>query len=430
MNIYAWIGIIGILLFTYLPLCKKTNRTKKEFLKAAATTLVVLGILTAVLIFHINYLFALLVGFMIFILLDKKTYTKVRLIIYGSIALLIIITAYFLLRDNPDYVLNHLEKYPQMSSFYAAQNGDELIVYEADTVRPLASTVKILVAAEYAMQVEAGKQNPDAFIPLADLDRFYVRNTDGGAHASWLEALKDDEKIKDGKVTLHEVAKGMITYSSNANTDYLINVLGTHEIDNRAQQLGLTQHEPIYPLVGALLIPLETDAKTVESLESIPMEKYRQLAMELSGKMQTGEIQANELSYNASLDIQRVWSNRLIGATARDYGRLLNIISNDELPETAAGILRDLMEWPMEFNRDNAKRFRHLGAKGGSTAFILNDALYADELEGNQFVIVLLMDDLNLWQSFLLQHNMNSFESKFIGSETFRKKVMSVLGKG
>lgn len=68
-----------------------------------------------------------------------------------------------------------------------------------------------------------------------------------------------------------------------------------------------------------------------------------------------------------------------------------------------------------------------MSVKGGTMAYILNDAIYAEELNGNKFELVLIMDDLKFWQSLLLKQNVNSFESKFIGSEAYQRKVMEVL---
>ena len=74
-------------------------------------------------------------------------------------------------------------------------------------------------------------------------------------HMHGLKSMESEGKVNNNEVTLHDVAKGMVTYSSNANTDYLINLLGTDAINERAKSLGLTQHEEIYPIVSALLIP-------------------------------------------------------------------------------------------------------------------------------------------------------------------------------
>ena len=64
MNIYAWIGMLGIILFTLLPLLNKQKRTREEVQKAIVTVAIIIGIIIAVLIFDVNYLVALLFGFL------------------------------------------------------------------------------------------------------------------------------------------------------------------------------------------------------------------------------------------------------------------------------------------------------------------------------------------------------------------------------
>ncbi|WP_399630142.1 serine hydrolase [Sporosarcina sp. SG10008] len=433
MNTLSWIGMVGIVSLTLLPLVKKENRTKEEMRKAIVTVAIVLGIIITVLVFGVNYLLALIVGFFAMIVFDKKTYTKKRLIIYGSIILVLGIAGFAILRDNPEYVLNHLKDNPQTTSLYLAENGVELITYQSDVVRPLASTVKILIAAEYAMQINAGQLNKDISVPLADLNRYYLKNSDGGAHEEWLKAMQSEDKIKNNEVTLHDVAKGMATYSSNANTDYLIDLLGISAINERAKALGLTQHEEVYPIVSAVLIPNQiksesmNDKQLIKKLEAMSMDEYRTLAEELSEQMKEGTIQTGDMKYNSSRGVQKVWSDRLIGASASDYGKLLTVISNDQLPTTAAETIRDLLEWPMQLNESNHDRFVHLGAKGGSTAFILNDALYAENHNGDKIEIVFLIDDLNFWQGILVRKNASSFESKLRDSEDYRHEVQREL---
>lgn len=435
MNIYGWIGILGIMFFTLLPLLNKQKRTREEVQKAIVTVSILIGIIIAVIVFNVNFLVTLLFGFLGMILLDRKTYTKKRVMIYGTIALILGIAAYALFRDNSDYFIKHLKENPETTSFYLAENGEPVITYQSTFIRPLASTVKILIAIEYAMQVEENKIQKEQRIPLDDLNRFYLKNTDGGAHEGWLDALKQDGGIQNNEVTLHNVTKGMITYSSNANTDYLINLLGVDAINKRKTELGLTQHEEVYPIVGALFIPdfVQKDGMSekelIDVLQKMSMEDYRRLAQSRSLQMKSGEINTSETTFDLSADVQRVWSDRLIGASANDYGKLLALISNDELPPIAAKTIRDLMEWPMQLNKENHKRYAHIGTKGGSTLFVLNNAMYVENLNGNQYEVVFLFDDLNFIEHFLLRLNRNSFESKLLRDADYRDKVRDALIK-
>lgn len=429
---WAWIGLSGIVVLTLLPFLSKKQRSKEKIREAVITIFIVFSIIIAVLLFHVNYILALILGFIAFILLDKKTYTKKRLIIYGGIVLILFVTASFIFRDNPNYVLNHLKNNPDTTSLFVARNGEEIISYQADIVRPLASTVKIPIAIEYAFQVEEGLLDCQQLISLDELNKFYLKGTDGNAHEEWLKDIRANNKVKENQVTLHEIVKGMITYSSNANTEFLLHLLGVSEINKRINSLGLTDHEPIYPMVSPLLIPdyianESSKDEIIEALEAMPIERYRELATDLSNRMEASDIDIESYFYKHPLDIQKIWSDRLPGASASDYARLLAIISNDELPTEAAAIMRDVMEWLMEFNEANHDVYAHFGSKGGSTAFILNDALYAEDLDGNKTEIVLFTDQLNLWENIMIGHNMNSFIGNIIGNETYREEVKQEL---
>ena len=59
--------------------------------------------------------------------------------------------------------------------------------------------------------------------------------------------------------------------------------------------------------------------------------------------------------------------------------------------------------------------------------FVLNNAMYVEDLNGNQFEIVYLLDELNLLESFLIRKNRNSFEAKLINNVDFRKEVIQEL---
>lgn len=283
------------------------------------------------------------------------------------------------------------------------------------------------------MQVEENQLQKDMLVSLDDLSKFYLKNSDGGAHEAWLEAMKQSNKIQDNQVTLHDVAKGMITYSSNANTDYLMHLLEIEAINARKNEFGLEQHDDVYPIVGALYISdvVKTvemsDEELIQELKALSFNEYSTIAIQLSKKMQTGEFDLSEKTLELSSKLQKVWSDRLIGASANDYGKLLQLISNDKLPADAAEAMRDLMEWQMQLNKENKEHYLHLGSKGGSTMFVLNNAMYVEDLKGNQFEIVYLMDELNLLESYLIRKNRKSFEAKLINDIVFRKEVIQEL---
>ncbi|MFA1819088.1 serine hydrolase [Virgibacillus oceani] len=434
MNMYAWIGLAGIIIFTGLPLLIRSQRTKYNINQFIIAVIIVFGIMFFTEIMNISYILAFIAGFILFILFDKKTYTKKRMIIYGSsifaVIAIALIASYVFFKENPEYTLEHIKKNPENTSLYVSVNDKEMIAYQSNVVRPLASVVKIVIAVEYAYQIDHGDIQKDDMISLDHLDNYYIENTDGGAHETWLELLEEEGEIENNTVPLHDVAKGMITFSSNANTDYLIDLLGAGNINDRIAQLELQDHDDVLPIAGSLLAidevkqHNENDPQT--ELQNMPNEAYEALALQNSEKMKNNSISL-EGAQDLSLNEQRIWSDRLPNAPAESYGKLLQMIANESFPTEVSMIMRDLMEWPMEMVEGNKEHYHYLGAKGGSTAFVFNQAMYVEDLDGNKVELVILMDDLSIWESLMLQNHTNSFITEMVNNGEFREKVRAEL---
>ena len=347
-----------------------------------------------------------------------------------AIIILLVISAYMLFKSNPNYVLKHLEKNPENSALYVSVDNNEKIAYKADTPRPLASVAKIIIALEYAYQIENGDISEDETVPLSSLEAFYIEDTDGGAHEAWLEEMKEEDNIHEESVRLHDVASGMITYSSNANADFLIDLLGEENINQRMEELEL-EHDPIVPFTGSLaafsVYKQESEDREKE-LQNMSDKKYRELAFDTLQDMKQEDIDLSPVS-EVSLSEQRIWSDRLANAPATSYGKLLNDIANENLPDNVTSTVQELLEWPMEKVEENKDYYKVVGSKGGSTAFVFNDTMYVERLDGQQIEIVLFTDNLSTWQSFRMQLQVNNFMVQMINDEDFLNEVEEKLQK-
>jgi len=193
-------------------------------------------------------------------------------------------------KDNPDYVLQFLKENKDNEQVSLAIHYNQQNWVEMNTKKPLplASTVKIIVAIEYAQQAAEGRINSQQLVSLEDLQTFYIPKTDGGAHEAWLKQLKQDNKIENNFVSLNEVANGMIAYSSNANTEFLMELLGLENINKVLEQLNLMDHEPLYPIVSSLYIPTQfmkekglTKKETLTAMKAMDMTEYRERALSI-----------------------------------------------------------------------------------------------------------------------------------------------------
>ncbi len=333
------------------------------------------------------------------------------------------------LRYEQDFVAEYLLKNPKKCAVYWSRNDSLLVEHRSDTLMPLASTVKIIVAVEFAQQAAEGKINPEERVPLGELSRFYIPNTDGGAHPAWLESLRKQKLLENNTASLREVAKGMMQFSSNANTEFLMWKLGLNTINANLPKLGLDKHRLLYPFVSALYVC--SDEHSATGLKKMPMSLYIQRTnkyFELL-KMDT-TVKAKFNIANVPLPVQRIWSDRLPASTVREYGGLMKKINSRTYfnPKTQA-ILDELMEWPMRFNPDNPKRFKHFGAKGGSTAFVLNYALYATDKQGNKTEMVIFTNNLGVFEQTLLQAEFQVFIQKILTNNQDNKAILAILKK-
>ncbi|WPK13694.1 serine hydrolase [Lysinibacillus louembei] len=363
-------------------------------------------------------------------------------IIAGIVAILVFVVGikgYMLYKEfktsNPEYIMEFVKEHAANGDVaMSIQYNDENWVNVNENERlPLASTVKIILAITYAQQAAEGKINPKQLVSVADLNKFYLPKTDGGAHEAWLAQMP-----KEDMVPLEEVVKGMIAYSSNANTDYLMDVLGMENINNTLQQLELSKHDVIYPITSVLYIPSQlmqeqnlSSKELVEAMQAMDMEEYRNRAIAIYHQWQTAPLSKEEkeqLLKTLSMDIQKVWSDRLPASTTKDYVAIMEKLNNksyfsEEVYQYLDPVMEQLMESPT-----NRELFKHAGQKGGSTAFVLTIAMYAMDQQQNRTELAFFANNLSVLEQAKLERNLNSFQLKFLTEEVFREKVKRELG--
>ncbi|HLR15133.1 MAG TPA: serine hydrolase, partial [Bacillota bacterium] len=393
MSIYTWIGLIGATIATFFPLLTRKKLQKDERIAVIRNSFILIGVLVSVFILQINSFIVIVAALIAAVVLDKKTYTKKRLLIYGGIFVGVVALFLFIFRTNPNYVTKHMLKHPETTSLYIAIDGEPVISHESDVVRPLASVVKIVVALEYAYQVSEGTIDENTEVLVEDLDKYYIKDTDGGAHPDW----KEEEGLEDAEtVSLKEVARGMITYSSNANTEYLIDLLGAETINQRMKTENIEPHDEVYPIVSGLLVVAEEkrtseDKDWLEKFSTMDVTEYGNRAFEIHEQLKEGTYDTSGVDH-LSLKEQRVWSDHLTGSTAEAYGELLHRFVTEDFDEEVNTIMHDLLRYGLESNPKNREYYEAIGTKGGSTAFIINQAMFIEMLDGTQYEFVILTD--------------------------------------
>jgi D-alanyl-D-alanine carboxypeptidase len=119
--------------------------------------------------------------------------------------------------------LQRLLDAPETVGLAAYQIGFEAngVYHNADVPMPLASVVKIIDLIAYAQGANDGQFNPADWIPLSELERYYLPGTDLSSHRLGLQDLEDRNLVAlDPPATpLVEIPWLMMRFSSNAATD-------------------------------------------------------------------------------------------------------------------------------------------------------------------------------------------------------------------
>jgi D-alanyl-D-alanine carboxypeptidase len=329
-----------------------------------------------------------------------------------------------------DPLVAFLRANPTRSAITLVRNDSTLVSLRGDQKMPLASTVKIIIALEFARQAASGKINPQELVPVRDLDLYYLPDTDGGAHPQWKADMAARNLPVNNRVPLLEVAKGMIRFSSNANTEYLLDRLGPDAVNASLTTLGLPRHDPVLPLVASLLLYSTADkTTTMQTLRAMSVAQYEQACQAAHGRLRADTTGALKRAFIfPDMDLQKLWSDRLTASTTNEYASVLRKISSRTYyPAAVQTLLDQIMEWPLVANPANKTVYQHLGSKGGSTAFVLTLTAYATTLDGNRTVVTFFFNNLTTDEFNTLRNNLNTFLANCLQTTTYRQVVNDLL---
>ncbi len=344
---------------------------------------------------------------------------------------------------TPEDVLEYIITHPNDVSLVARDIGNsEEIFYNADIPRPLASTIKILVLAEYARQVETGILSPSELVNLDDIDLYYLPRTDGDAHPSAITEFRQKQYINsNNQVELRHIPRAMIRYSDNAATDYLILRLGRNNLENLVFGLNLKNQDVPAPFIGQILTwsnhtftdtPTERLNKYQASQNTYIEEIYRWTETWChSEEFRNKQIKHTTSQQWLSLKEQQAMAQALNGkGTANGYAQIMERVYRGLLISPGADkIMRQYLEWTMEFPT-NQNELDTFGAKNGSLASILTEAWYIKPITAtNARVAALFIENIpaGAWFSLVQSYVHQAFLYKLLTDENFFNIVRQKL---
>ncbi len=331
-------------------------------------------------------------------------------------------------QTQADSLLHFITQHKTNAALYLVKNDTVQGRLNEDKLMPLASTMKILVALEFAKQASQAILDPAQNVALSELDKYYLPGTDGGAHAAWLSYCNSNKLAMQDSISLLNVARGMMMFSSNANTEFLMDLLGLDNVKNNLQLLGIKNHTTIFPIVASLFMYQNPKHKSEESIlkgiRNLSEEQYCRYIYDMHRALKFDTLlKAKFRPQDLSLKMQKLWSDRLPASTVKAYAQICHVINNRKFfDHKTYEILSKVLETIME-NPANKSWLSHAGMKGGSTAWVLTKAMYATTTAGDRFELAYFFNDLTPAEQIKIQGWMNSFELTVLTEPAFVQKL-------
>ncbi|MBE0690713.1 MAG: serine hydrolase [Anaerolineae bacterium] len=228
-------------------------------------------------------------------------------------------------------------------------------LYNAYSPFPLASVTKILIFIAYAERLEAGRISLDERVDTSRLALYNLPRTDRGAHDRFMSIYPQGTT----SISLWDLAAtGMIQYSSNAASDYLLDRLYPTDWDALYTSLALTDTR--YPnsltMIPLLMNNHETGKATLDDLEDLTAaegERYLDLYVQ-NGLWRQAEIDYRSGRGSGSQfpewDVQAaILEQHTATGTVADWVKVMEAIYNQDedgpLSYSVKAMMRAALRW-------------------------------------------------------------------------------------
>lgn len=348
--------------------------------------------------------------------------------------------------DSADNILDVLAENPGRFSLavYSLDDPEGGLYHNANVMRPLATTVKILVLAEYARRVVEEALDPEELVPLDSVETYYFTGTDRGAHAQAVTALRAAGRLENDELTLSEIADSMIRFNDNAAADYLMLRFGRNAMDALPGRLGLRYAEPPVPING-IYLNWDLPYNLRDTTSNDPRQSDDRAWM-LSQRMRTGENFSDEMGEWMGGMSTRMSYGELSAAalsfpagSARAYaGLMANVYRRELISEPVSEIMFDILDYEMDDASIRVGFDQLLATKSGSLAGIITSAyvadgkpLFAGGFDARPTVLALFIESLpaDVFEQWLGSDNLVVFEQRLLTDPVYMEIVRERLGE-
>ena len=307
--------------------------------------------------------------------------------------------------DGPDGLLDWITTHPDRASVLVDDGHGGGIGHLADHPRPIASAAKVIHLVAYAQAVTSGRLDPDAPVPVAEWERWYVPGTDGGAHPAAVQALGLQPA---DSVRWDDLMAVMVGFSDNAAPDLLRETLGDAALVDAAAAGGWT--DPDLPSFGGeslLALRLSTPdppptgparrAAALAALRAYAADPAQRAAVADQAAALAAPGQATPPGADAEIARLLAWFDGAPAGTAAQLAGMHRAAATGGLGPQVSAIVRGHLERPLADRLPAG--VRGAGQKGGNLPGLICNAVTIRREDGSLGLAVVSLSGMS-WQAY------------------------------
>jgi D-alanyl-D-alanine carboxypeptidase len=361
----------------------------------------------------------------------KKNMKKIQFFIL-FIGCVLLFDQSYAQRSPGDSLLNFINSNRTRASVYVIKNEDPFVALNQNKLMPLAQITNILIAVEFAQQATNGAFDENAYVPLSDIESYYLPEIDSAANTNWLLDENDLQNIRNDSISLLEVARGMTIYGVNANAEFLLDALGLDNVSNNIKLFDIKHHGVIFPLPASLFVyqnPKKlSQSAIVRKIRNMSDRYYFKTIDAKHESLKTDTSFRSTFKHkDYTAKMQKLWNTRLTTCTAADYIGICQALNERKnFTKITYQILAEILESYME-NPDMQRVLKHAGVIGGYTPNIYNQLIYGTTMDNKKIEMAYFFNNLTPEESADIKRWSDDFNYKMLTNNKFRSKVSYML---
>lgn len=333
----------------------------------------------------------------------KVLYTLITIIsLLFLIICAIIIGNYYLNKKDPNYVMQFINNNPEKSSLVIKKNDKYVYSHNHNKKFKVASLYKLIVAIEAKRQANIKEIDLNQRISISEIEKYNYMPKTNVKYEKWKDSLRKNAS----KPTIKQILEGMINYSSNPNTDFLLDYLGEEKVNELAMNLTNKNHGYIYKSSSSLAIPIYLkeeknyeDSQIKKIIFGANKKKYKKLIENTEEYLENNSNSNKVSEYFPSEKMQEIWANNLPESSASSY---INIFNKSK---KLYGIDASNIEG---FINKNHKSKSYYIEKTGKAINIENKVVYLNK-NNTKYELLILTNDIDEYEKIKISNNIDLF---------------------